>query len=91
MVMPGRERTSSSACLERLPEPLGRPRLPVPVPRDAAALRGRRAVAETAERQVGRHELVVLVDEWFEFLQARLDLFALLVEKVGHVSVTPGQ
>src|SRR3954466_5902584 len=32
MEMPGRDRTSSSACLERVPLPRGRPRRPLPLP-----------------------------------------------------------
>src|SRR4051795_8702501 len=32
MEMPGRARTSSRACLERVPLPRGRPRRPVPLP-----------------------------------------------------------
>ena len=82
--------------------PCGRPRRP-PVPagaprrRGAAGVRGRawrrrgRAVADSAERLVGGLELLVLLHGRLELLQARLDLLALLVEKIGHLSVTPGK
>src|SRR6478735_4757273 len=96
MVMPGRCFTRSSACAERVPPPLGRPRrAPVPPPaarRGAAGgcrpWRAGRAIADATERAVRRLEQFVLLDVGLELLQARLNLFALLVEKIRHDSVS---
>ena len=66
--MPGCSRTSSSACLPRVPEPRGRPRRRVPAAarwRDAAAcVRRDGGVAGAARRRAPRRglEAVVLVD-----------------------------
>ena len=104
MVMPGRSRTSCSACAARVPPPFGRPRLAPPEVLARRPPRRRRGAAlaavaaglvapllESAEGLVGGQEQLVLLDGRLEFLQARLDLFALLVEKIGHLSVTPGE
>ena len=96
MVMPGRAFTSSSAWTARVPVPLGRPRRPVPEPlarRAAARGAGRRAARRGSARRcvptpesalLGGLEAVVLVDQRSQLLQPRLDLLALLLEKVGH-------
>src|SRR3954453_5250860 len=47
------------------------------------------AVGNAVERLIRRLEQLVLVDVGLELVQPRLDLLALLVEKVGHLSVTP--
>ena len=71
MVMPGRARTSSSACTERVPEPLGGRGRPPPL--DALALRragparaggaaaAARLVRHPGERALGRLEALILV------------------------------
>ena len=96
MVMPGRAFTSSSAWMARVPLPRGRPRRPVPlllaralrrVGAAGAACRGAAAVAADADAGqclLGGLEAVVLVDERTQLLQARGDLLALFLKKVGH-------
>src|SRR4051812_16347428 len=124
--MPGRARTSSSACLERVPLPRGRPRRPPPSPSPPAALRRRGApapatavsvaarcaataggaAAAPAPRRRGRvrgrargggHpverrrrglEALIFVNQRAQLLQPRLDLALLLVQEIGHVTVT---
>ena len=88
MVIPGLERTISSACLPRVPEPRGRPRRPVPARCSSSAVRrgGPAGVGgfHTLQRLHRRLEAVVLLHLGLQFLHTRADLAALFIEKVGH-------
>ena len=87
IVMPGRVRTSSRACLERAPLPRGRPRPdpdpPEPEPRRRRRV-GRAVGADTREGGGGLLQAPVLLDERLQLAKPGIDLTALLIKEVCH-------
>ena len=85
IVMPGRARTSSSACLARLPLPRGRPRRRErPAAVRATPGCGGLSAAHTGECGGGLLEAIELFDQWAEFTQTCVYFLALLIQEVSH-------